>query len=1146
MDQKRKRLSKNSIPIELLSSKRTSTRIEEDIRALKRQMEFILGVTKTGLDIIDSQFNVRYIDPEWAKVYGDPTGKKCYQYFMDRSGVCPGCGIPKALEAKTITVSEEILVKEGSRPIQVTTIPFQNTNGEWLVAEVNVDASERKRAEEALRKAHDELEIRVRQRTTEVMSVVEALQNEMTERKLAEEALRKSEEEAKRFAQENAIMAEIGRIISSSLNIEDVYERFAEEAHKLIHFDGIAINIINHNESIVTVPYVTGIGVPGCQPGDILPLEGSVTGDVMRTHSSLMIQTEDRGELQNRHPTLLSAFDKGLRSLIVVPLISKDQVIGAIHFRSTKSNAYSDQDLKLAQSVASQIAGAIANAQLFTEHKRSEEMLRESEEKYRTIIENIEDGYYEVDLPGNFTFFNDSVCRLFGYSRDEVMGMNDRQYTDHDHAKQLYRAFNKVYRTGEPTKGFDWEIIRKDGTKRYIQASVSLIKNPSGQPTGFRGIVRDITERKQAEEALAESEEKFRAMTAAAADAITVMDNQGRIAYWNPAAERMFGYLPQEAIGKELHSVLAPRRYHEAFKKGFENFRETGQGPAINAILEFIATRNDGTEFPIEVSTSAIKLKGQWHAVGIIRDITERKRAEEALRESQQLLKKTFVSLHDAVFIIDAETVKIMDCNPAASEMFGYAREEMVGQPTLFLHVDSKALQEFRTYMYASVEEKGFLYLPEFRMKRKDGEFFSTEHSVIPLEDDQGKRIGWVSVVRDITERKRAEKKMAELQEQLRHSQRMEAVGRLGGGIAHDFNNLLTIIKGYAQLSLLDLKESDPLCGNIQEIQKAAQRATDLTRQLLAFSRRQILDLKVLDLNSLLKDLNKMLRRIIGEDVELVTLLPVDLGRVKIDPGQIEQVIFNLAVNARDAMPFGGKLLIETTNVELDKEYANAHIGVVPGCYVKLSVSDTGIGMSQEVREKVFEPFFTTKDKGKGTGLGLSTVYGIVKQSGGNIWVYSEPGHGTTFKIYLPRVEEELDTIHGRDETDDSLPRGNETVLLAEDEQEVRLLAHRLLSQQGYRVLEATNGEEALRVAQDYAGEKIHLLLTDVVMPQMGGKELADQLKILRPDVKVLYVSGYTDNAIVHQGVLDPGTHFLQKPFSPKTLSDKVREVLDR
>ena len=403
---------------------------------------------------------------------------------------------------------------------------------------------------------------------------------------------------------------------------------------------------------------------------------------------------------------------------------------------------------------------------------------------------------------------------------------------------------------------------------------------------------------------------------------------------------------------------------------------------------------------------------------------------------------------------------------------------------------------------------------------------------------------GVIEYARDITERKRAEEEKLSLQEQLRQSQKMEAIGQLAGGVAHDFNNLLTVIKGYSQLSLLDLKENNPLWGNIQEIEKATQQGTDLTRQLLTFSRRQVLDFKVLDLNALLKGLEKMLRRIIGENIELVTHLEGNLGRVKIDPSQIEQVIFNLAMNARDAMPSGGKLTVETANVELDEVYAHAHVGVTPGRYVSLSVSDTGVGMSQEEKEKAFEPFFTTKGKGKGTGLGLSMVYGTVKQSNGNIWVYSEPGRGTTFKINLPRIEEELDTLRKRVETD-FFPGGSETVLLVEDDELVRDLANRLLKQLGYRVLVAVNGEDALRVAREHDGEKIHLLLADIVMPQMGGKELADQFKILRPDVKVLYTSGYADDAIVHHGALDPGTHFLQKPFSLKTLSHKVRKVLD-
>jgi len=521
-----------------------------------------------------------------------------------------------------------------------------------------------------------------------------------------------------------------------------------------------------------------------------------------------------------------------------------------------------------------------------TEHKRAEDTLKESEEKYRTILENIEDGYFEVDIAGSLTFFNDSLCRTLGYSKDEMIGMNNRKYTDKENAKKLYEAFNKVYRTGEPIKGFGWEVVTKDGRKLFGEVSVSLIKDSKGKPTGFRGIARDITERKRAE------------------------------------------------------------------------------------------------------------------------------------------------------------------------------------------------------------EEK------------------------------------------------------ASLQEILRQSQKMEAIGGLAGGIAHDFNNLLTVISGNCQLSLLELKGGDPLKGNIEEIKEAADRATSLTRQLLAFSRRQVLDMKVLNLNTIIRELEKMLRRMIGEDVELVTSLADDLGMVKTDPGYIEQVIMNLAVNARDAMPSGGKLIIETNNAELDEPYARSHVAINPGLYVKLCVNDTGMGMTPEVKERLFEPFFTTKKKGKGTGLGLSTVYGIVKQSGGNIWVDSEPGLGTTFNIYLPRVDETLEEMRKKGTRED-LPAGGETILVVEDEEDVRRLAVRILERQGYTVLEASCGNDALVLSKERK-EPIHMVLTDVVMPGMSGPQLTGQLIHLHPKMKVLYMSGYTDNAVLHHGVLEEGVNYIQKPFTIDGLMKKMREVLDK
>ncbi|MGH7207797.1 MAG: ATP-binding protein, partial [Nitrospiraceae bacterium] len=381
------------------------------------------------------------------------------------------------------------------------------------------------------------------------------------------------------------------------------------------------------------------------------------------------------------------------------------------------------------------------------------------------------------------------------------------------------------------------------------------------------------------------------------------------------------------------------------------------------------------------------------------------------------------------------------------------------------------------------------------------------------------------------------------MEEQFRQAQKIEAIGRLAGGVAHDFNNLMTVVTGYSELILTRLGPDDPLRKEIEEIKKAGDRAATLTGQLLAFSRKQVLAPKVLDLNSVVANINGMLRRLLAEDIELHTVVAPVLGRVKADPGQLEQVIMNLVVNARDAMPGGGRLTIETKNVELDKVYARSHVSVKPGAYVMLAITDGGSGMDATTQARIFEPFFTTKEPGKGTGLGLSTVYGVVKQSGGYIWVYSELGRGTTFKIYLPRVEDDLEARDAGPAPAETL-QGSETILLAEDEDMVRTLARRILTSHGYTVLEARDGTECLRICEAHKGT-IHLLMTDVVMPGLSGREVAKRVAPLRPDMKVLYLSGYADSAVVHHGLLDAGSAFLQKPFSSGTLAHKVREVLD-
>jgi signal transduction histidine kinase/ActR/RegA family two-component response regulator len=462
------------------------------------------------------------------------------------------------------------------------------------------------------------------------------------------------------------------------------------------------------------------------------------------------------------------------------------------------------------------------------------------------------------------------------------------------------------------------------------------------------------------------------------------------------------------------------------------------------------------------------------------------------------------------------------------------SREELLGRTMMECYPGIDQTPMFSALRRCMVERKHDRMENEFAFP--DGSKGWFELRFIPVPE------GTCILSLDITESKRTAAALARSEEQLRQAQKMEAVGRLAGGVAHDFNNLLSVILSYSSILIGDLRSNDPMRADLDEIKKAGERAADLTRQLLAFSRQQVLEPRILDLNDIISSMEKMIRRLVGEDVAVRSVLAPGLGKVKSDPGHVEQVLMNLVVNARDAMPEGGTLTLETQNVELDAHYAAAHLGVKPGPHVMLAVSDTGIGMDRATQERIFEPFFTTKEKGKGTGLGLSTVFGIVQQSGGSIWVYSEPGKGATFKVYFPRT----------DEAEIAVPppvavatlRGSETVLLVEDDSQLRTVARGILQRNGYRVLEAQNGGEALLLCEKHKGA-IHLLLTDVVMPHMSGRELAERLKSIRPDMPVLYMSGYTENAIVHHFVLSPGVALLQKPLTPEALLRRVREVLD-
>jgi len=774
-----------------------------------------------------------------------------------------------------------------------------------------------------------------------------------------------------------------------------------------------------------------------------------------------------------------------------------------------------------------------------TKRKQAEEELHHVNETLRVILEALPVATFDLDTEGVVrNIWNPAAERLLGWTRQEALG-KFLPSVQTEEAKKEFQNFREQMRLEKSIMGIDLLRRRKDGSPIEYSLYAAPFHDSQGQVIGNIAVLVDITDRKHAEAALRESEENFRRSLDDSPLGIRIATSEGETLYANQAALEIYGY---DSVG-ELERTPVKERYtpesYAEFRTRKEKRERSEFGPSE---YEISIVRKNGEIRRVQVFRKEVIWNGQRQFQVIYQDITKRKQAEEALRQSEERYRTILEDIEEGYFEVTLAGRPTF-LNNSMSKIHGYPREELLGID--YRHFtdeeNAKKLVEAFNRVYRTGEPGELL---DYEIIRKDGTKRQVEVIASLKKDLSGNPIGFRGITRDVTERKQAEEKMESLQEQLRQSQKMEAIGRLAGGIAHDFNNLLTIIKGYSQLSLIELKEDIPLKKNIEQIDRATDKAANLVRQLLAFSRRQIMEMKVLDLNAILRNLDNMLRRVIGEDIELVTVLAEDLGRVKTDPGWIEQAIMNLAVNARDAMASGGKLTIETGNVDLDEAYRGGHVAVEPGRYVMLSVSDTGAGKSPEVMERLFEPFFSTKEKDKGTGLGLSTVYGIVKQSEGDIWVYSEPGKGATFKIYLPRVDELLEERRAKD-VGNELSRGNETILLVEDEEEVRKLALRVLERQGYKVLAARQGDEALLMCEQHKGP-IHLMLTDVVMPGMNGHELAKRLESLHPEMKVVYMSGYTDDAIVHHGVLEKGMNYIQKPFTVNGLTRKVREVLDQ
>jgi PAS domain S-box-containing protein len=769
-------------------------------------------------------------------------------------------------------------------------------------------------------------------------------------------------------------------------------------------------------------------------------------------------------------------------------------------------------------------------------HKNSEEALRKNEEKFRNIFQYHSAVKLLIDPDtGSILQANEAAGKFYGWSPSELkkMRIQDINTLLPEQIKkemEKARSLNRTY--------FEFRHRLAGGSIRDVDVFSSRVEVDGKEL--LHSIIHDVTERKKAEESLREREAFQTAMISASPMAIISYSPDGHVKTWNKAAESIFGWREEEVLGKFVPYM--PKNQHREFSKFLESIVE---GNMLSQV-EVTRQHKNGSLIDVSISTAPIhdKESSLTAIMSVIEDVTQRKRAEAALVKSKERLNFALHMSKTGGWEMDLEDHTVYR-TLEYDRIFGYESLLPSWTSKMFMdHVFPEDRLKVRNSFEKAITTKTD-WTFECRIQRMDGEirWIWAAGCHIPDHKSQMKRMA--GIVQDITDRKKAEEEKDKLNAQLIQAKKMESVGRLAGGVAHDFNNMLGVILGYTELALEDPTLGDGLRADLEEIRASATRSADITRQLLAFSRQQTISPKQLDLNETVESMLKMLRRLIGEDIDLSWHPGLNLWPILMDPTQLDQVLVNLCVNARDAITNVGRISIETDIKTFDKSYCKDHAGFVPGDFVLLSISDDGCGMDKTIQERIFEPFFTTKEMGQGTGLGLATVYGIIKQNNGFINLYSEPNQGTIFRLYLPRYEEALIDQAKEKKVEMVDERGDETILLVEDEEKILKMVTMMLERLGYKVLTANTPGDAIKLAIDHVGE-IRLLMTDVVMPGMNGRELSEEIQTVSPEIRVLFMSGYTANVIANRGVLYDGVNFIQKPFSKKDLATKIREALDK